>query len=306
MYDNIITGDFMLLKFCDSDNLISFDINAYIDIVCLFVIVLCIVFFTFINKKLKHGGKMIGYKIIIQSLVCILLLFVMYIFIIGIKVNNIEGCSCELKSVVDFVPIDDGNQKIEKYDINRVVVVGDSRFELMEIATPAIDIPHYMKLIAKSGAGIDWFENTALPRLTDVLDSAPDDVYYHVVFNMGVNDLNQTKLYDVRIRSYSKLYEKLVSKYSNVQFYFLSVNPVDEGIINKYWPQNIRTNGKIKIFNRRILSMIEDNKFDNFKYCDSYNNIDFETYDGLHYTADTDKKIISYIKDECIDYKRNL
>ena len=40
MYDNIITGDFMLLKFCDSDNLISFDINAYIDIVCLFVIVL--------------------------------------------------------------------------------------------------------------------------------------------------------------------------------------------------------------------------------------------------------------------------
>lgn len=304
--DNISTGDFMLLRYCDSEHLLPFDVNSYIDIVCLCFIVLCILFSVFVNKRIKLNGRMIIYKIVIKLLVFILIIFAIFTLFIGIKFNSVEGCTCELKPVVDFEPIEDGSAKIEKYDVNRVVIVGDSRFELMEIDSPDLEIPHYMKLIAKSGAGIDWFEKTALPRLTDVLDSAPDDIYYHVVFNMGVNDLNQTKLYDIRIQDYSKLYEKLALEYPNVQFYFLSVNPVDEEIINKYWPKNIRTNGKIKIFNRKILSMIEDNKFGNFKYCDSYNNVDFETYDGLHYTSDTNTRIISYIKNNCIDYKRNL
>lgn len=295
----------MLLKFCDPGSLSFFDINGYIDIICLCVIVLCVVFSIFIKKNSKLTNRIIGYKIIIHVLVFVIMCFTMFVFAGIISSNNIKGCACELKPVVNLEIIDDDSNKIERYDVNRVIVVGDSRFELMQI-NDSTTIPRYMKLIAKSGAGIDWFENVALPRLTDILDSASSDVYYHVVVNMGVNDLNQTQLYDVRIRNYYKLYEKLISKYPAVQFYFLSVNPVDEDIINKYWPKNIRTNGKIKIFNKKILSMIEENNFDNFKYCDSYNDVEFETYDGLHYTADTDTRIISYIKNECIDYKRNL
>ena len=37
-------------------------------------------------------------------------------------------------------------------------------------------------------------------------------------------------------------------------------------------------------------------------YCDAYHDLDFDTDDGLHYTRETNKKIIKYITDDCIKY----
>ena len=37
-------------------------------------------------------------------------------------------------------------------------------------------------------------------------------------------------------------------------------------------------------------------------YCDAYNNLKFDTNDGLHYTQETNEDIIYYISNKFIDY----
>ena len=48
--------------------------------------------------------------------------------------------------------------------------------------------------------------------------------------------------------------------------------------------------------------MIKLIRKDNIKYCDSYNSINFEMPDGLHYNYKTDEKIMKYIIEKCIKY----
>ena len=83
--------------------------------------------------------------------------------------------------------------------------------------------------------------------------------------------------------------------------YILSVNPIDDELINQKWDNN-RTTEEIKLFNNTIQKELAKSNLDNLYYCDSYNAMNFETYDGLHYTEDTNKKIINYINTKCVQY----
>lgn len=183
---------------------------------------------------------------------------------------------------------------------NEVVVVGDSRMSLIDDDKDMVKPANFM-FVAKSGMKIAWLEDEALPEVAKILENKK--FKYHIVVNMGVNDLNNEEYKGDEIaEEYFKLYSKLAKENSDSEVYILSVNPIDDEKINAKWSTNNRTTNEIKLFNKTIQKELAKSNLDNMHYCDSYNSIDFETYDGLHYTEETNKKIINYINNDCVQY----
>ena len=182
---------------------------------------------------------------------------------------------------------------------NEIVVVGDSRMSLIEDDKDMVK-PANLMFVAKSGMKIDWLENDALPEVNHILENK--NFKYHIVVNMGVNDLdNEEYKGDEIAEEYFKLYSELAKENPDLDVYVLSVNPIDDELI-KQKKNNHRTTKKIKLFNTTIQKELAKSNLDNMHYCDSYNSINFETYDGLHYTKDTNKRIINYINNNCVQY----
>lgn len=193
-------------------------------------------------------------------------------------------------------------KKLKEIIYNKVIVIGDSRMEFMKDRENEIKIPKNFNFIALSGTGINWFETVALKKLNIKLKNKNKNYKYHVLINMGVNDLNENKKVEEIANNYFKIINDLVKENKDIEFYFLSVNPIDDKIIGKYFKPQKRTTQKIKNFNNIIIKSIYYSENKNLSYCDSYNNIDFGMPDGLHYDSETDKKIIDFIVNKCIKY----
>lgn len=185
---------------------------------------------------------------------------------------------------------------------NKVIIIGDSRMEFLKDRGKSIKIPLNFNFIALSGTNIHWFKNVALKKLEEKLDNRDKKYKYHVVINMGVNDLNDLEIAQKHADDYFNLFDKLVSKYNNVEFYYLSVNPINDKVIDRFFKPQYRTTAEIKLFNKEIIHLIRKSDYKNFTYCDSYNNVNFIIPDGLHYNKITDQRIINYIVNKCIKY----
>ena len=198
---------------------------------------------------------------------------------------------------------EDFDEKIQNIALNKVVIVGDSRMEYIYNKKDELNIPNNFIFDAKSGAKISWLLETGKPKLEEILDNRDTDYTYHVVFNLGVNDLSSLDNPKVLADDYFEVYNEIISNYSDVEFYFLSVNPIDEDVINERFSSNKRTNEKIEKFNAEIYYNMNRMTKDNVNYCDSYNRLDFNLPDGLHYDSETDQKIIDYIARDCVKFK---
>ena len=192
---------------------------------------------------------------------------------------------------------------IKDITYNRVILIGDSRMENILKRKDYIDIPVNFKIIAKGGATIKWFKEEALPYLEELLDSKNSKYKYHVVINQGVNDLNlnDKKSPEYHSSTYTEIYDDLLNKYKDVDFYILSVNPIDEDVIDYYWNQT-RTEKDVVDFNKYTINWIYNTNHSNIKYCDSFNEMEFMMLDGLHYTKQTDIDILNYIVNRCLKY----
>lgn len=133
------------------------------------------------------------------------------------------------------------------------------------------------KCIAKVGEGYSWFISSAEATLKKKLKADPDAT---VVFNFGVNDINN-------ISKYISRYRKLMAAYPKAHFYFLSVNPID----SKYTAGYV-SNSKIKAFNKKLKAAFPQNYIDTYTFLV---NDGFSTVDGLHYTTSTYKLIYNYV-----------
>ena len=183
--------------------------------------------------------------------------------------------------------------------IDSIIVVGDSRMELIANKKHYTkELPLNMEFIAESGKTFYWFDSYAIPKLTTKLTDK--NKQYKVVINMGVNDIQFSDNLFLSAKEYSKSFVKLAHLYPNVKFYIMSANPINEKLINNYIEENVRTNKKIEKFNSDIFNHIKTSRLSNIKYCNAYNNINFKTRDGLHYTIKTNEKIIDYIVNDCI------
>lgn len=190
---------------------------------------------------------------------------------------------------------------IKDITLNKVVIVGDSRMELL-MNDEKVKKPTNFIFDAKSGAAFEWFKETGEPRLLEILNNRDTDYHYHVVFNLGVNDIQYDKgNIDEISDNYINEYNKIVKRYSDVDFYFLSINPIDEKLLKKSQPENTRTNREIDELNEYFKNSTK--QFANYSYCDSHSKLEFLTDDGIHYKSETNQDIVDFIARECVNYK---
>ena len=185
---------------------------------------------------------------------------------------------------------------LESIKSNRVIIIGDSRFKRIVRERDKYVIPSNFFFIAESAKDIKWFKKEALSQLYKMLDN---NYLYHVVINMGVNDIQFTRPFDDDINSYKAEFKKLIKKYPNVKFYYLSINPIEEDKMNYFYPENRRTNSEIMFFNNEMHDFTIKN---NIKYCSSFDDVLFNTTDGIHYDEETNQRIINYINNKCVVY----
>ena len=83
----------------------------------------------------------------------------------------------------------------------------------------SIDIPSNFNFIALSGTRINWFANDAMNELEKKLKNMDHRYKYHVVINMGVNDLNDLIPSENHAKEYFSLfYDLWDSKNYKIQY----------------------------------------------------------------------------------------
>ena len=274
------------MRICEEKIMFEIAYQNGINMLCFALIIFSVLVFTIIkNKKIS---RIITNKFIL--IVTILILIEIITILVSVIICPLyKGCSCQLENNIS-----------KNYKDDRVIIVGDSRMSLIDDYYNDYDIPSNYKFIAKSGAKIDWFVNGAIPSLESELDKNADKYRYHVVVNMGVNDLSHIDNVEKKALEYFSYYKSLALKYPSAKFYLLSVNPINKRIMRYRWSFMDINNSDIDKFNDILFKNSKDIYPALLYYCDSNDNIDFKTYDGLHYKHDTSQMIIDYIKNKCV------
>ncbi len=158
----------------------------------------------------------------------------------------------------------------------QMIWVGDSRILGMQEAVNPHSSDYY---IGASGQGYFWMRDEGILQLEEDIKNHPA---LPVIINLGVNDHENITLY-------LSFYEELMEEYPETDFYFLSVNPIDEE------QETSITNQEIESFNAAVEKARPE------KYLDCYTFLKedrFETVDGLHYTEETYRKIYRFVKQQ--------
>ena len=112
--------------------------------------------------------------------------------------------------------------------------------------------------IAKVGAGLSWYNNTAIDKVNDVIN---DGNKYNIIINMGVNDVGRDGS-SVAQSYYDKFSSYANSTWKNHNIIIVSVNPVTDGKSNAY------TSG-VTSFIHKMSSLIASSNLSNLSYCKS-------------------------------------
>ncbi len=291
-----------MLKICDDDIIFTFVHTSFFDFCCFFVLVFLIgLCFLIKNDNILEKIKnKIFIKIIIITFSLVFVSFLIFIFIWLIYSSSVKNCACkyyESASNIFYKSIENETNYLKN---NRVLIIGDSRMELMEEDKNLIK-PENFDFIAKSAMKYTWFHDEALPKAYKTLKNNKYDKY-NIVVNMGVNDLNDDIDIKKRADEYFDEYEKLAQYNSKINLYILSINPIFEKRLNETQKYNTRTNKKIEEFNKEIIKKINNSKEGNIYYCNAYDKLKFKSDDGIHYIKETNEKIIDYIINDCIKY----
>lgn len=153
---------------------------------------------------------------------------------------------------------------------SNLVYVGDLRVIGMQGSLNNQNI----SFIAENSVGYDWLVSTGITQIDDQITNNSNSV---IVLGLGINDL-------YNIDNYIAFYKEMIEKYPNTQFFFLSINPIDESLSlsNGY---NV-TNEEISMFNEKIKSNFNE------KYIDTNSSLEtFGTSDGINYDDNTNKNI---------------
>ena len=163
---------------------------------------------------------------------------------------------------------------------NSYMFLGDSRTVGMKNAVSSDDI-----FICKEGEGYSWMMSNAFPQADEKVTSG-----MAVVIWFGVNDMLDNA--DNYIKAINEKAKEWKEKGAGV--FYVSVGPISEGGYvhdpTNYSDQNVAK------FNEAMKNGLSSDVI----YVDIYSKLKsdgFETTDGLHYTADSYKKIYNLIKE---------
>ena len=156
---------------------------------------------------------------------------------------------------------------------HRILFVGDSRTLGCRDAFGTSPRKDDCLFVGKVGEGCAWFREEGLQEMEDAIRENPD---LPVVLNFGVNDPDQ-------ISQYLETYAEMMDQLPDTDFYFLSVNPVEEEQMAEEVLELIN-NENISLLNEALKKAWPD------RYLDSSSMLlkdGFETVDGIHFTEKT-------------------
>lgn len=294
----------MILKFCEDNFLFFITHTKYFDILCLFVILFFIVLFFLVQKdEFLQKFKNNDFKRFLAILSLGLFTgFFVFLFVWILNAKSFNGCSTKFNMNIYTKIKNNVSLTTKKIDSSMIIIIGDSRMEFIK-NDKNIQLPRNVEIVAKSGASFEWFEEYGLKETKKIVSKNKnefDNIF--IVVNMGVNDVLYISEYMKNADYYFADYLELAEYNSKIDLYVLSVNPIMEKKLKKYKPQIVRTNTEIDKFNKSLTKKISDAKSDNIFYCDSNNELNFDTDDGLHYTRETNRNIINYIVNKCVKY----
>ncbi|MDE6250495.1 MAG: hypothetical protein K2M34_02580 [Alphaproteobacteria bacterium] len=145
--------------------------------------------------------------------------------------------------------------------------IGDSRFTGMYI-NGIIGRPDNEAVVAHAGRGHEWFTRTPTPTGISLLETCLRDGDV-VILNLGANDIWKHD-------AYISTYRNLMSKYPNVVFKVVSVNPVCDSKARL-------KNTKIETFNNHMKNAFAGNFIDTYSAVKPLVNESTTDSEGLHY-----------------------
>lgn len=196
--------------------------------------------------------------------------------------------------------------KINTSKYTKVIFVGDSRTYRMKQTLEnqfSADKLKGVTFVAKGGAALSWFAQTGYNSLIKAVgNGGTAKKTIAVVFNLGVNDLQDLSEYISRMKKIEPILKK-----KNCRLFYMSVNPVNNLILVKNGSKN-RPESTLMNFNKKIQSELCVRT--SFTYIDSFtylmkNGFSFDNgrgtdtgiEDGIHYSTKTYKKIYAYVID---------
>lgn len=163
---------------------------------------------------------------------------------------------------------------VEAAESTGIIFIGDSRTVGM---SKSIDAEDNVFFVAKVGQGYDWFCDTAINEVGDII-SRNDYDNWVIVTNLGVNDLGNVEKYKAKYK------ELLDGEWKDYDFYITSIYCVDE---SKY--QGAVTNEKIESFNSSM------SWYRNFIDIYDISKREVISSDGLHFSAKCYQKLYQEI-----------
>ncbi len=156
---------------------------------------------------------------------------------------------------------------------NKYIFIGDSRTVGMRSAVTNNSNDTWS---AKVSQGLSWMKTTGVPNVEKKINNKSN-----VIILMGVNDSGAN---GSNAGSYAKYLNKKAKEWTKkgASVYFVSVNPLSDS----------SKNANVKAFNSSIKKKLSKN----ITYIDTYNNVSFNSTDGIHYDNSTYQKIYNYIK----------
>ena len=170
---------------------------------------------------------------------------------------------------------------------HRILWVGDSRTLGLRDALHKTERDDEDLFVGAVGEGVHWFRDQGMYDMGDAIDQNPD---LPVVLNLGVND---PQLID----EYIPIYQEVIQKYPDTDFYILSVNPIDEEFLIEDGQVLDAVFDDINSLNIARMNIRLKEEFGS-RYIDSASFLKeegYETVDGLHYSTQTYLKIHDYV-----------
>ena len=160
------------------------------------------------------------------------------------------------------------------HEVTQMIFVGDSRVVGMSMAGG-------YSYVGKESIGYDWFVSEGVYQMLNQMNTWPDA---EVILCFGINDV-------ANIGSYIAEYQYLEENYPNTRFWFMSVNPVNDGMASScgYFINS----DMVLSFNSVLQQAFPDQYLDVYSYLQSNG---YGTSDGVHYDVGTYLVIQEYTR----------
>lgn len=181
-----------------------------------------------------------------------------------------------------------------------VYYVGDSRTWGMMLSL-GNRCPSNVHFVYQRGEGLSWLKNDGYQKLLSRLSNETENSRKAIVFNLGINDLNNASNYV----KYMKNISGKLKRY-NCDLYYMSVNPYNSAMYAG--SRHRRSEAKVASFNKTIYNKLCKGKNRAYTYINTCTGLqkygwistrpEDGVHDGLHYSVATYLRIYNY----CINY----